>query len=99
MKTEEQIKELEIAFEPAPDAVCVVYIEKGETTQSGIILAPAQQNKFPARGVVVAVGGIAADNYKVGDTIIYNSYLEEGIYIEGTLCDVVTTHTILGKYK
>lgn len=88
-------------IKPLADRVVIKAVAAEETTKSGIILAPAAQEK-PQVAVVVAVGpGGLVDGkevemiVKVGDKVLTSKYSGTEVKVDGEECTIVRQSDIL----
>ncbi len=87
----------ELSFKPGPDITAIQHIEQ-KARASGIIVEVAPSNKYPARGVVLAIGDNMSMDIKVGDIVLYNMAVEEGIVVDGFTFDLALGQNILGTF-
>ncbi len=90
-----------MTIKPLGDRVLLKRVEAEETTKSGIILAPASQEK-PQVAEVLAVGpgGMVDGNMvemtvKVGDKVILSKYAGTEVKVDGEECIIVKESDIL----
>lgn len=88
-------------IKPLADRVVIKAVAAEETTKSGIILAPAAQEK-PQVAEVVAVGpGGMVDGHevemivKVGDKVLTSKYSGTEVKVDGEECTIVRQSDIL----
>ncbi len=87
-----------LKFEPAQEAIAVLYDGKSNKTDSGIIIAGTMADKYPATGTIVAASKEAEESgYKIGEKILYHGYMAEDVPVDGVEVDIVNTINILGK--
>lgn len=89
-----------LKFKPAEGCIAVAHMSSAPTTETGIILSSASTvDKYPAKGVIAALGvGMEDSGYEVGDIVVYNGYTQEDLIIDGDKYDIVGAHFLLGKY-
>lgn len=87
-----------LTFRPGPDIVAIEHIPEPETTSSGIIIETVRKQKYPARGIVLAVGPNMSMDIEVGETVLYQMAIEEGIKLDGFVFDLALSQNILGVF-
>ena len=87
-----------LTFKPGMDILAVKHLPEPETTASGIIVEAIRKEKYPARGEVVAVGPNPSLDMEVGDVVLYNMAVEEGVKCDGYIFDLVLSQNILGSF-
>ena len=87
-----------LKFTPCAEGVAVICHAMDDRTTSGIYIANSDNEKFPAKGTIVATSKEAKESgYEIGDIILYNNYLAEDVDVDGVVVDILLTHNVLGK--
>lgn len=88
----------ELTFRPGPDIIAIEHIPEAQTSPSGIIVETKRTQKYPARGKVIAVGTDMSMDIKIGETVLYQMAIEEGIKLDGFTFDLALSQNILGVF-
>ena len=95
------LEEINMTLKPLADRVVVKAVEVEESTKSGIILAPAAQEK-PQVAEIVAVGpGGVVDGkevtmyVEVGDKVVISNYAGTEVKLDGEEYKIVRQNDIL----
>jgi len=86
-----------LPFKPGPDIVAVKHVVE-KARSSGIIVEVANKQKYPARGIVVALGENMSVDMKVGDLIMYNMAVEENVEVDDFTFDLALGQNVLGVF-
>jgi co-chaperonin GroES (HSP10) len=87
-----------LSFVPGPDILAIKHKPEAQTSPTGIITETVRTEKYPARGTVIAVGPNMSMDINVGDEVLYNMSIEEGVKDEGVTFDIVLSQNILGFF-
>ncbi len=87
-----------LSFRPGPDILAIKHIPEAQTSATGIITETTRTEKYPARGTVVAIGPNMSMDIEIGDKVLYNMSIEEGVRDDGVIFDVVLGQNILGTF-
>lgn len=96
--TERDFAEETLKFIPCAEGIAVICHAMDDRTTSGLYIANSDNEKFPAKGTIVAISKEAKESgYEIGDIILYNNYLAEDVDVDGVVVDILLTHNVLGK--
>lgn len=87
----------ELDFIPGHGLIAVRHIEE-RARESGIIVSAVQKAKYPAKGEILRAGEDLKDETTIGDVVLYDMAVIEGLSYGGEVFDLVLIQNVLGTF-